>query len=188
VQLFGGDLAARRYPSITPRRVQAARMRPTLVDHVNFEVLMSNDAHAADALLVNAIHCTNERLRLWDYTISHGMLLYRCPAQDASPGGNVDLIFADVGYIDAPTTLGGVSIAEASRNDAEAFFAHRVRPRHGDNLFWLLSGRSRYAIVAGAWALERNTRELFDSGVRPNAPPAASNVLLRSGETDPPAG
>ena len=121
-----------------------------------------------------------EFLRLWDFTISHKHALFRRPASDTEPE-NLDLVFGAVEYFSLPTSLNGLDIAEGGAAELAA-----LGPLVGDlppwaKLFIITSQGQRHLIVAGFWRLERNRRDIFDTGIRPGALDSASTLLAKSG-------
>jgi hypothetical protein len=118
-------------------------------------------------------------LRLWDYTISHEVALFRRPASDTEPE-NLDLLFVAVEYFALPTSLHGLEIAEGSSAELAALGPLIGRLPSWAKLFVITSQGQRHLIVAGGWSLQRNRRELLDTGIRPPDAGVESTVLARS--------
>jgi hypothetical protein len=115
-------------------------------------------------------------LRLWDYTVSHAVALFRRPATPSVPE-NLDLIFSGVSYLALPTTLDHPTITMGSVEDLADVAPSSVPT--GSRLFVIRqAGQTHYVIAAGL-SLEENRRDLFDPGTHPNSP-AFSSVTLAS--------
>lgn len=99
--------------------------------------------------------------QLWEYIVSHGMLHVRSPL-GPDHATNVDLVFAAVAYISAPTHLPQLSIDEPTAEEAtrwtelcgNRWFA-------GARVFVLVSGGVRHFVVAARLQVSENSDELF---------------------------
>jgi hypothetical protein len=113
-------------------------------------------------------------LRLWDYTVSHAVALFRRPATLTVPE-NLDLIFIGVSYLAVPTTLDHPTISLGSA-EALADLAFSSIPR-GSRLFVIRQSGQTHHVIAAGWSLEENRRDLFDSGTHPDSPEASAVTL-----------
>src|SRR5215471_40987 len=93
---------------------------------------------------------TSERLRLWEYWVSHSMVLFRRPAGESTKE-NLDLVFADVEYFEAVTMLEGVSIEEGSPVEFAELRARIPGLSDRGRLFVLTTRGTRLRIVASEW-------------------------------------
>jgi hypothetical protein len=107
---------------------------------------------------------SDRRFRLWDYNVSHKQMLLRSPkSPDAE--ANVDIVMWGVEYLDLPTSLDGVKMAPASREDvgrAERALGRALDP---SQVFCLLSGDRRFLVVAAGFKVLRNDLDIFDSSL-----------------------
>ena len=120
----------------------------------------------------------SEQLRLWNYTVSHKMALFRRPASEADPE-NLDLVFAAVEYFALPTSLHGLEIVEGSASELAAL-SPALAPRPSwARLFRITSRSQQHVIVAGSWVLERNRLGMFESSFGQRSP---GSTLLASSD------
>ena len=115
-------------------------------------------------------------LRLWDYTVSHAVALFRRLATPTVPE-NLDLVFFGVSYLALPTTLDHPTISIGSADALAALVPSSVPT--GSRLFVIRQAGQTHYVIAAGWSLEENRRDLFDPGTHPNSP-EASTVILAS--------
>jgi len=125
-----------------------------------------------------------DRLRLWEYAVSHSVAVFRRPASAENPE-NLDLVFVAVDYFDVPRSLDGLELRDASPEELQAFQGRTGPLQPWAKLFVLVSAGRTHFMVAGNWLLERNRRDLFDSGCRDGARHSTSTVLAGSGTEQP---
>lgn len=102
--------------------------------------------------------------QLWDYTVSHGMLLVRAPR---GPGldRNVDLVFTGVSYIAVPRLMRGLELERANETDL-ASMRNQVHITADEDVFALVSQGRRHHVVAIDCSVRENEDDLFDSSWR----------------------
>ena len=103
------------------------------------------------------------RFQLWEYRVSHGMLLIRSPRL-GSNDCNDDILFAGVEYLSAPRHLGDVTLAEPTHVDITAVErASGFEIRSPNRLFVLDGDGRRFYVVAASVHVTQNTLDIFDS-------------------------
>lgn len=106
----------------------------------------------------------DRRFQLWEYHVSHGMLLIRSP-KGPEINHHVDLIFAGVEYVSITRLLRGVVIEMATELDLELLesSAGNFDP---NRVFLLHSGRHKNVVVAAAFEARENRDDIFSSPFR----------------------
>lgn len=102
------------------------------------------------------------RFQIWSYQIGHGQLLLRSTKDDKHPT-RIDILFKDVGAIHLPALFDGLTITEATENEAH----DRASQMHSLNLnsrkMFLVtgSGFSGY-VLAGLVVWHEDELEYYD--------------------------
>ena len=113
-------------------------------------------------------------LRLWDYTVSHAVALFRRPATPAVPE-NLALIFVGVSYLSLPTTLDHPTVSLGSAEALPGSSPASISA--GCHIFVVRQAGQTHYVIAAGWSLEENRRDLIDPGTHPNSPEAATVTL-----------
>jgi len=100
--------------------------------------------------------------KLWEYRVSHGQLLIRCPKlSEASK--NVDLKFYNVEYVDLPSILYDLEIDEPNEDDI-TFVTNRLgKSVEKKRVIVLKTRQQRHVVVAGALTISESLMGLFES-------------------------
>jgi hypothetical protein len=107
---------------------------------------------------------SERRFRLWDYNVSHKQMLLRSPkSPDAAT--NLDIVMWGVEYLDLATSLDGVRMASASREEVERAERALGRPLDSSQVFGLISGDRRFIVVAAGFKVLENDLDIFDSSL-----------------------
>ncbi|RED51215.1 hypothetical protein [Aestuariispira insulae] len=103
----------------------------------------------------------NLTFQLWDYSVSHGMLLIRCPAARGETE-NTDIVFHGVIYMALPRHLLGLKFVEPTEAEA-ARMNHLLGPVDTkNNLYVIESGQDRHLVLAAGMRVEKNELDVFD--------------------------
>ena len=106
---------------------------------------------------------SDRHFQVWDYHVSHARLLIRSPNSSGN-STNQDVIFYAVDYLGIPTSFQGLSIATASREEAD--LAGVPPDEFGtSNIFRLESEGRCYYLAAFACKVLENELDLFDSSL-----------------------
>jgi hypothetical protein len=104
-----------------------------------------------------------QHFQLWDYSVSHGSLLVRCPRKQLSQE-NIDIQFFGVEYISMPRHLGDVGFVDAEQAEIETVEHQLGRKIIEPSRLWVLSnGSRRFLVVAAGAKTTRNHLDLFES-------------------------
>ncbi len=101
---------------------------------------------------------------MWDALVSHQHFLLR-NANSGTGSENTDIIFISTRYLDVPTTLYGLEIAETR----DSFLLDKFTKRTGKNfdtgnrLFEIKSGGKEFYVIAGQVLIETSTLGTFES-------------------------
>lgn len=97
--------------------------------------------------------------RLWEYRVSHDLLLLRSPKNDQYRT-NADVIFRGVEYVELPSLLKGLAIRRGdTTNDA----TNEQPPAEQRVVVSVVSGGRRYSIVATALLTRESAGDIFDT-------------------------
>lgn len=102
--------------------------------------------------------------RIWDFRVSHDQLLIRSP-KSASEPSNIDLAFVGVEFVELPTMLKGLRVAEPTADDAKRVELALNRPVALNRVFVIETDGHRYAIVAAAMRVSENELDMFESSL-----------------------
>jgi hypothetical protein len=110
----------------------------------------------------------NRRFQLWEYTVSHGVLLVRSPISPLGPDGtiatnNIDLFFVDVIFISAPRFMDGVTLEEGNAEDIKRAETLLNSSLYDSSVFVLNSGGCRHWVVAAYCKVDENEMDLFEN-------------------------
>ena len=103
--------------------------------------------------------------QLWEYRVSHGMLLIRSP-QSVTHAQNCDVTFAGVQYVALPRHLGSISIAE--ERSPEQLIALGLllgrEPYSSDKIFVVRALSNDYIVIAANCMIRLTDHDLFETG------------------------
>ena len=94
----------------------------------------------------------NRKFDLWYYTVSHRMMLLRSAGSGAQP--NLDLIFTDVSYLEMPSELKGLTVAEPTPEEME-YLRERAAEKP-ETVTVLVSGEKRYFVISARMKIAEN--------------------------------
>ena len=108
---------------------------------------------------------------MWEYTVGHGQLLLRSPKNEELRT-RIDVLFKNVGAIELPTVLDGLTVSEATEGDWSAI-GPRVdqRYRTGRTLFVVRGSSFLGYVLAGFVNWHEDEAEYYE----------ASQILTRPG-------
>jgi hypothetical protein len=106
----------------------------------------------------------NRMFRVWDFRVSHDQLLIRS-AKSASSPKNLDVAFVGVEYMELPTKIRDMEIADATEADVGRAQQALTRPVNRDELHVLSSGGRRYVVVAAAMKVSENELDFMESSL-----------------------
>ena len=102
--------------------------------------------------------------QLWEYRVSHGMLLVRSP-KDATHSVNVDVMLSGVVYVELPRHLPELELDEPLGEEVErarATLGGR-RLERGEHVFVFQCQGRRHLVIAAGVSTEENELDIFDS-------------------------
>ena len=100
--------------------------------------------------------------QLWEYHVSHGLLLIRSP-QGPESNVNFDLICIGVEYMEIPRFLRGLQICEPTAKELQELERRLGKSLAVNEIHILLSGDRRFKLVAAKIWLEENELDIFES-------------------------
>jgi hypothetical protein len=88
----------------------------------------------------------NRTFQVWDYTVSHGMLLIRSPGDDEKP--TIDVVFYGTQFMSVPRHIGEISVrsGDADARRAVASFWSKLADR--DEVFVITGNEATHYVVA----------------------------------------
>jgi hypothetical protein len=103
----------------------------------------------------------NRRFQVWEYRVSHGMLLIRSPkGLDAET--NVDIVFSGTSYISCPRLIRGLELIPVKPEDVERVRAGFELAAPPSEVFVLLSEARRHLVIAASCRVSENMNDIFD--------------------------
>ena len=105
---------------------------------------------------------SNRDFQLWEYRVSHGLLLLRAP-KHGELSSNVDVVFAGVRYLAVPSYLQSLELEDPSREEVESLRTLLGEALSADEVTVLKSGGRRHFVVAAGVQVSENYMEIFDS-------------------------
>jgi hypothetical protein len=106
----------------------------------------------------------NRSFQLWEYRVSHGMLLVRSP-QSPVFNINIDIVFAGVEFLSIPRRLVGLQLDQGTDVAIDRIAAN-FRQVERRKIFAMVSGSHRYLIVAAGAQVTEHQGDIFDSPFR----------------------
>lgn len=107
--------------------------------------------------------------QVWDALVSHAHFLLRSSYTDPD-SGNIDIIFIGTSYLEIPTMLYGLEIAETLDSFLLDQFTKRTGKKFGigtgNKLFEIKSAGKEFYVIAGQVLIDTNTLETFESPLR----------------------
>ena len=105
--------------------------------------------------------------QMWDALVSHKHFLLRCAAS-ALNSENTDIIFIYVTYLEIPTTLYGLEIAETRDSFLLDKFARRTGKifDNAHRLFEIKSGGKEFYVIASQVLIDTNTLGTWESPLK----------------------
>lgn len=102
--------------------------------------------------------------QLWEYHVSHGMMLVRSPVRTGILGDtNIDIMFAGVEYVDLPRHLDNLSIADPDPPDLKVAQDRLGKAPKAANVFVLVSDNRRFIVVASVMKVAESDMDIFES-------------------------
>ena len=100
--------------------------------------------------------------QLWEYKVSHGMMLVRSPKSAEAPS-NIDVMFAGVEYADVPRYFSELRIEEP--DPADLSFARKKlgKQETAATVTVLECEGRRYVVVASGIKVVENDMDIFES-------------------------
>lgn len=103
------------------------------------------------------------KFQLWEYHVSHGLLLIRAPRDDRFRT-NVDIMFFDVTYMAVPRFFRGeLGICDPRPEDVENVKKILDRNVPSSSVYILTASERRFVVVAAILKIEENELEIMDS-------------------------
>jgi|SRR5215469_2455402 len=101
--------------------------------------------------------------KVWEYKVSHGMLLVRSPKNLPAPERNIDIMLAGIDYFDLPGSCKTLELDDASAEDV-AFVEDRLGKRvAAKNIFVFICDSRRHVVVAAGIKVAETEMDLFQS-------------------------
>lgn len=102
------------------------------------------------------------KFQFWLYHVSHGELLVRSPRGEEHPR-NVDVMFADVVYLETPRFLPDLEIDEPSEGEVARAGERLGRSVEARDVIVLKSEGRRFLVVAASVQVVESDMDIFDS-------------------------
>jgi hypothetical protein len=105
--------------------------------------------------------------RLWEFRVSHSLLLVRSPRSAEAVGDeNLDLIFVGVDYLALPDHMSGVHVTVGSSAALAVVGSQLARPvSQGCRLYEVGSEGRRHLVVAAQLVIARTTCNIMESSL-----------------------
>ena len=113
----------------------------------------------------NKIYNSNRPFTLYDYSVSHGLLLLRSDKRKGFDE-NIDIIFYDTGFIQIPAFLNDIDISK-SENKEDILYPSldKYFSRDENNLFKIISSEENFYIAASFVRVFENELDHNESGL-----------------------
>ena len=102
------------------------------------------------------------QFQLWEYSVSHGMLLIRSP-KSSNQNTNIDVVFGGVEYISLPRFLREIEITSAQDEDVMCLRDVLEDEINTKDIYVIMSEGRRYYVVASGMKVSSNKLDIFDS-------------------------
>jgi hypothetical protein len=97
----------------------------------------------------------NRIFQVWDYTVSHGMLLIRSPGEGTQ--STIDLVFHGTQFMSVPRHVGEISVHSADADARLALTSLWPKLADKDEVFVINSqGTNHYVVAAGMKVTEHH--------------------------------
>ncbi len=108
--------------------------------------------------------------KIWEYQVSHGLLLIRSPKApalgvDPERHTNIDIIFREVAYMNLPSVFRGVKFGQASAEELGSLEVLLGKAFDPDLAHTLLSEGRRFVVVAASVTVSENDWDIFESPI-----------------------
>jgi hypothetical protein len=101
--------------------------------------------------------------KLWEYRVSHGMLLLRSPKGTPIPERNVDIMLAGVDYMDLPADCRTLEIEEASSADVAFAESRMGKPVAQKKVFVFNCDSRRHVVIAVGIKVAETDMDIFET-------------------------
>jgi hypothetical protein len=113
-----------------------------------------------------SIYKNDQAFSLWDYNISHQVLLLRCNGFNNMEYNNIDIVFMGVFLINIPTYLIGIEITELSIEQFDRYNLQVSEIHFNDKFFIVKSQEKEFVIGALAFSVFQNKLKFDVSSIR----------------------
>jgi hypothetical protein len=103
----------------------------------------------------------NRTFQVWDYTVSHGLLLIRSPGDGDQV--TIDLVFYGTQFMCVPRHVGEISVqlSDGAERAVLASIWPNLAKREKDDVFVIASGNATYFVVAAGVKVTEHTNGMF---------------------------
>jgi hypothetical protein len=112
------------------------------------------------------LYYSDQAFSLWDFNISHQILLLRSNGFGHEKFKNIDVIFWNVSFVNIPTCMNGIEIFELQSGDYHKYELPFSKMLSTDSLFIIKSEEKEYIIGADLLNVYYNELNFSTSSIR----------------------
>ena len=107
---------------------------------------------------------SDRRFQVWEYQMSHGMLLVRS-SRSPEQATNIDLLFVGVEYMDLPSSMDGLELDAPTTIELSHLAARTGKPIAAPAVTMLVTGGGRFTVVGTTITVSENDWDIFASPI-----------------------